>query len=106
DVDNSARCLTGVGRAWPASDDAWIGAAAGRSVFQQTAGLGRLATPTRGSRLMRFSRLVPRIDLRRAPSSLAVQILALFVFATLAPLAVGFIQTRDDLREAQDRALD
>ena len=55
---------------------------------------------------MRLSRLVPRIDLRRAPSSLAVQILALFVFATLVPLAVGFIQTSDDLREAQERALD
>src|SRR3954470_8830166 len=55
---------------------------------------------------MRLSRLVPRIDLRRAPSSLAVQILALFVFATLVPLAVGFIQTSDDLREAEDRALD
>jgi len=40
---------------------------------------------------MRLSRLVPRIDPRRAPSSLAVQILALFVFATLVPLAVVFV---------------
>src|SRR3954469_8903247 len=55
---------------------------------------------------MRLSRLVPRIDLRRAPTSLAVQILALFVFATLVPLVVGFIQTSDDLRDAQERALD
>ena len=81
-------------------------APAGWGVSQQTVGLGRLAKPTKGNRLMRLSRLVPRIDLRRAPSSLAVQILALFVFATLVPLAVGFIQTSDDVREAQDRALD
>jgi signal transduction histidine kinase/CheY-like chemotaxis protein len=55
---------------------------------------------------MRLSRLIPRVDPRRAPGSLAVQIFALFVLATLAPLAVGFIQMSDDVQEAQERALD
>src|SRR5919197_897174 len=53
---------------------------------------------------MSLPALPTRSALRRASTSLAVQILALFLVVTLAPLAVGFVQTRDDLVEAEQRA--
>ncbi len=49
-------------------------------------------------------RLLSRAGLQRAVSSLAVQVLALFVFTCLGALLVGFIQTRHDLRAADERA--
>src|SRR5579885_2156911 len=48
--------------------------------------------------------LLSGTGLRRASRSLAAQILALFLVMTLVPLAVGLIQTRDDLQQAEQRA--
>src|SRR5947207_2985584 len=50
--------------------------------------------------------LFSRAGLRAAASSLAVQILVLFLFTTLGALVVGVLQTRDDERAAEERALE
>ncbi len=53
---------------------------------------------------MRLPAFLARATLPRAFTSLAVQILVLFLVMTLVPLAVGFIQARDDLQDAEQRA--
>jgi hypothetical protein len=53
---------------------------------------------------MLLSSIFSRSGLRRASTSLAVQILALFLVTTLVPLVVGFIQSRDDVLAAEQRA--
>jgi len=53
---------------------------------------------------MLLSSIFSRSRLRRASTSLAVQILALFLITTLVPLVVGFVQSRDDFLAAERRA--
>jgi len=41
---------------------------------------------------------------RRVAASIAARILALFLVATVVPIAIGLVQTRDDVLDAEDRA--